>query len=114
MCQYCTFWGGCEVRKPHVFEEDAEVAVREMGEVVPYDLYEPCRKANVVWARYMVEYYLRTLGYSLSKIGSLFRRDHSTVVHSVKEVKKMLDAPVMYQEEVKIWNKFKERLSLTK
>jgi chromosomal replication initiation ATPase DnaA len=106
--------GGCENRKAHLFEKDAEAAVESMGEVVPYDLYQPCRKANIVWARYMVEYYLRSLGYSLHKVAKLFSRDHATVVHSVKEVDKMLRAPKMYPEETKIWNKFQEKLSLKK
>lgn len=114
MCGYCTYWGGCEEREGHVFERDAEDAVMAMWEVVPADLAEPCRKANVVWARYMVEYYLRSLGYSLHKIAGLFKRDHSTVVHSVKEVKKMLSAPRLYQDEAKIWNEFQEKLSLNK
>ena len=102
------------MRKPHIFESDASEAVTTMGEIIPFDLSNPCRKTNIVWARYMVEYYLRSLGYSLSKISSLFRRDHSTVVHSVKEVEKMLESPNFYQDETKIWNEFQERLSLKK
>lgn len=114
LCIYCTFWGGCESREREVFELDAEEAVEKMNEIVPEDLFSPCRRANIVWARYMVEYYLRMLGYSLNKIGGLFNRDHSTVVHSVKEVKKMLKAPALYREEAKIWSKFQEKLYLDK
>lgn len=87
------------------------MAVESMGAVVPYDLFEPCRKSNIVWARYMVEYYLRSLGHSLSKIGSLFKRDHSTVMHSVHEVEKMLDNPRMYPEETKVWEEFQKQLN---
>ena len=114
-CEYCSYFDGCETRAPKsatAFELDSKAAVDAMSEIVPFDLANPCRHSNIVWARYMVEYYLRSLGYSLNRIGSLFKRDHTTVMHSVREVEKMLQTPAFYEKEAKVWDEFNQKLSL--
>lgn len=117
-CEFCSYFGGCEERVAAVgvrFESDAKKALEAMEEVVPDDLVHPCRHTNVVWARYIVEYYLRSLGYSLSKISRIFHRgSHSSVVKSEREVERMLQFPAYYENEYKIWEKFQENLLKTK
>jgi len=50
-----------------------------------YDLKSKCRKRELVFMRYVLYKYLRSLGLSFDSIGKYFNRDHSTVIHGIKE-----------------------------
>lgn len=49
-----------------------------------YNLKTKCRKQEYIYKRYFIFYYLRKIGYSYSKIGRIFEKDHATILHGVK------------------------------
>ncbi len=69
---------------------------------VPIDtLKSPRRQQNVVHARQVCMYLLRTLTDSpLSEIGSFFNRDHTTVINAVNKVEKMMEEDPKVKDEV--------------
>ena len=91
--------------------ESAERCIEMMSEVVGTDILVRSRDKILVYARYMVAYYLREFGFSYHEIGNFLNMNHATIIHGVKMIKEMLSYPQMYQEETKIWQKF---LSLQK
>lgn len=111
-CEFCSYRGGCEVRPS---EDGSREKARRYAEILSVvlgkDIMRRSRKSDVVWARYMLMYQMRMDGYSLSVVGKCAGVDHSTVVHAVKNVTKMLHTPAMYQPETEVWQKF---LSLQK
>lgn len=69
---------------------------------VPIDtLKSPRRQQNVVYARQVCMYLLRTLTDSpLSEIGSFFNRDHSTVINAVNKVESMMEEDASVKAEI--------------
>jgi hypothetical protein len=54
-----------------------------------WDLISDSRQVHIVGPRQVAMYLsFRLLGRSLSEIGRIFRRDHSTVLHSIKQTKR--------------------------
>jgi hypothetical protein len=54
-----------------------------------WDLISETRQVHVVGPRQVAMYLsFRLLGRSLSEIGRIFRRDHTTVIHSIKQTKR--------------------------
>ncbi len=50
---------------------------------------EESRKKEVVWARNMVFWYVnKYLGYGVADSGMLFKKNHATAIHGIKEFKK--------------------------
>lgn len=106
-CEYCTFRGGCE--KYPVTRDILEVLSDyggKMTQVLCQDIWSPSRRSELVWGRYLVMYRLHLDGYSKSRIGKVMGMDHTTVMHGINQVTKMLQMPNMYPEEMKIWTKF--------
>lgn len=67
------------------------------------DLFTRTRKHEVVVARQLIFYVLyRTSGHlSLSKVGSLFKRHHATVLHSIKQVDMIIETKdILYYNHV--------------
>lgn len=91
--------------------ESAERCIEAMSKVVGTDILVRSRDKILVYARYMVSYYLREFGFSYHEIGNFLNMNHATIIHGVKMIKEMLSYPQMYQEETEIWQKF---LSLQK
>lgn len=48
------------------------------------------RKRKNVYARKLVMYFLRKRGETLSSIGKLFGKDHTTAIHSINSIEDML------------------------
>jgi chromosomal replication initiator protein len=69
---------------------------------VPIDtLKSPRRQQNIVLARQVCMYLLRTLTDSpLSEIGSFFNRDHTTVINAVNKVENMMEEDARIKEDV--------------
>jgi len=67
------------------------------------ELKSPMRDRPIVNIRHAMFYYLRyRKNYSTIKIGSIFNRDHSSVIHGCKVVENWLDMPQIYTNELNI------------
>lgn len=53
------------------------------------DVLGPSRCRNVAEARWAIWAILRKRGYSFPRIGQLFGRDHTTVIHGVRRLREM-------------------------
>lgn len=115
-CEYCSYRGGCEKYPEGVEKEDirsvADRYVRAMSEIVGQDILMRTRSSLLVWARNMVAYQLRREGYTVTAVGSCLGLNHSSVTHCMSRVNEMLSHPIFYPRETRIWQKFKETLSL--
>ena len=66
-------------------------------------LKSPMRDRPIVNIRHAMFYYLRyRKNYSTIKIGSIFNRDHSSVINGCKKVENWLDMPQIYRNELNI------------
>lgn len=83
-----------------------------MSKIVGSDILQKSRNQTIVWARNMVAYCLRLDGLSLEKVGKILNLNHSTILYCERQVKRMLDRPVMYYRECELWQKFQNELSL--
>lgn len=115
-CEYCSYRGGCEKYPEGIEKEDvrsvADRYVKTMSDIVGQDILIRTRSSLLVWARNMVAFQLRSEGYTVAAVGSCLGLDHSTVTHCMSRVKDMLSHPMFYVRETRIWQKFKETLSL--
>lgn len=115
-CEYCSYRGGCEKYPEGVEKEDirsvADRYVKAMSEIVGQDILMKTRSSLLVWARNMVAYQMRLEGYSVTAVGDRLGLNHSTVTHCKSRVEEMLSHPMFYPRETRIWQKFKETLSL--
>ncbi len=65
------------------------------------DLLSSSKRANIVYARQTAIYLVRSLmDISLSQIGTIFRRDHTTVMHSLDQVEKRKASSENVQKEL--------------
>lgn len=114
-CEYCHYRGGCEKYPEGIEKEDVRSVAKRyidvMCDIVGQDILKT-RRMVPVWARNMVAFQLRSEGYTVAAVGSCLGLDHSTVTHCMSRVKDMLSHPMFYVRETRIWQKFKETLSL--
>lgn len=69
------------------------------------------RKGDLVDCRRHVMYYMRReLHYTYEKIGTIFRKDHSTIIHSCNQHENFMHSSKHY---AKVYNKVVEEISLT-
>lgn len=80
-------------------------AARASGTTVMGTLSNSRLQINVM-SRSLVYYKLHKDGYSVSEIGRLLRRDHATVIHSLKKLEQ--DLEYNYIPVVKSFEKFKK------
>ena len=109
-CKYCNYVG-CERHPDRIKDKSANRYVKLMSDIVGANILLKSRKQMLVWARNMVAYQLRLDGYSLQAIGRLLDLDHSTVVHCEQQVRRMLLAPSMYEDEAEVWEEFQKQLN---
>lgn len=65
------------------------------------DLLGVCRKRDLVEARQIAFYLLRTLtDLTLEQIGSLFNRAHTTVIYGKEMCEQLLDVDVAFQKKM--------------
>ena len=67
--------------------------------ILKYDVNTKSRKREKVYARYVISRYLRNKGWTLCKIGEVLNRDHSNIVHGLKQfelLKKEMDFKFIY------------------
>lgn len=65
---------------------DVRVLIRLINEVLNVDILDKTREREHVNARIIFSSILRERGYSLTKIGSFLGKDHSSIVHYLKNV----------------------------
>lgn len=53
------------------------------------EVISPCRSATLVKARQECIIMFRDRGYSVTEIGRIMRRDHTTIVHTLQRVQKL-------------------------
>ena len=60
------------------------------------------RKREIVQSRQIAMYYLKNrTKLSLSAIGSMFLKDHATVIHSIKQVNNLSETDKCYRQDLK-------------
>lgn len=67
------------------------------------------QRRTMVWARHLLAYQMRTEGYSLNEIGRCIRRDHTTVLSSLRQVENMMAMPQAYRFEFAMLRTMRER-----
>lgn len=71
-------------RESGTLRDRIESAVGQVFGVSIEDIQNPCRKRHLMMARTMYCYLFRTLtAYSLTYIGSILNRDHTTIIHGL-------------------------------
>ena len=71
------------------------------------------RTRDDVLCRMFVAYILHQDGYSLSKIGEILNKNHSTVIYLVRTVNDMVEVPSAYSFEISKLNEIQTRLQWT-
>ncbi len=62
-----------------------------------------CRQRHIMNIRHALFYHMRyERNLTLTQIGKLFDRDHSTIINAVKNVEAWLDVPQIFKEELQI------------
>lgn len=105
LCEPCVEHGiEVKTKRATAFE-----IVRGVGEFcnVPVDkILGKTRYQNIVEARMLVAYLMRNdrnLKYSLTLIAKLLnKRDHSTIIHSIKTVENLMEVDEDFMEKVKL------------
>jgi hypothetical protein len=59
--------------------------------VMSVDLMETNRKRCIVEARMIYAYILREMNYSLNRIGMSLKKDHTTIIHYISSIRKLLE-----------------------
>lgn len=70
---------------------DVMRAVCQVYNITPDDIYSKNRTQHILYARHTFNYICRrTLTMSLESIGRIINRDHSTIIHSVKQTQDLI------------------------
>ena len=78
-------------RREGIRARTRRIAAREGLDLA--DLFGPCRKQHLAYARFEIWYECHRLdGFSFPKIGEVFGRDHSTIIHGVRRWEALLKA----------------------
>lgn len=68
------------------------------------------REYNLVLARRMIVYTMRSEGYSYSSIGRYLTRHHASVMHMYKMMEDIFSFPNIYRLEMAYWEEFKRKI----
>ena len=71
---------------------DAMRAVCQIYNITPDDIYSKNRTQHILYARHTFNHICRrTLRMSLESIGRIINRDHSTIIHSVRQTNDLIE-----------------------
>lgn len=71
---------------------DAMRAVCQVYNITPDDIYSQDRTQHILYARHTFNYLCRrVLGMSLTSVGRIINRDHSTIIHSVRQTQDLIE-----------------------
>jgi chromosomal replication initiation ATPase DnaA len=100
-----------EVAPKRTYNQSNEDVIQKAADFVGCsvtDLKGKWRLHEIVIARHILFYYFRyEKGLKLMEISRLFNRDHSTVVHAIKNVHNYLSSEKMYPKENQLFNYLK-------
>lgn len=72
--------------------EDVVRAICQVYSITPDDIYAKNRNQHIVYARHTFNYICRTrLRMQLEWIGRIINRDHTTVIHSVRQTQDLIE-----------------------
>jgi chromosomal replication initiation ATPase DnaA len=93
--------GGAEERPLGPLEEVLDVVCGHYQVTRATVLLAKRGRLREVWPRHVALYlFRRATGWSLAEMGVLFRRDHGTVMHSLKAVKNRMETEPQFRAEV--------------
>jgi len=112
----CLYPGACERSGVPVVENNAlaDEYIKAMSRIVGGDIRTGSRVSSYMWGRNFIAYKLRKDGYTLSRIGRILNRNHTTIMHGIRSAETAIEYPKSYSNAIYIWNAFKEQLSLQK
>ena len=96
---------------------DAMRVVCQVYQITPDDIYSRIRKQHILYARHTFNYVCRkTLGMSLDSIGRIINRDHSTIIHSVRQTQDLIDYDrnfaKTYQQTLELLDSYRDEESI--
>ena len=81
--------------KHRLAAEDGDMLVQMAIDVFSVDVRSPRRQRHIVKARQAVMVAMRWCGHSLPEIGASINRDHTTIIHGLKQAEKDNDIMLM-------------------
>jgi hypothetical protein len=91
-------------------ELDFESVVKLIEEM---DLKSKCRLRERVYGRFILYKYLRNYNLSLDRIGKFFNRDHSTVLHGLKQYELLSEYRYKHEDFDIVKNYICEKLGIS-
>lgn len=78
-----------------------EKLIKLISDTLEVDLMKETRVREYVYARFVYSKIMRDKGFSLSYIGNTINKDHSTIIHALKQFELLKN----YEDFKKIYNK---------
>ena len=80
-----------------------EAKVRHEYNVSKEELHSKCRKRYIIEPRQIMMYVMRVhYGYRLERIASYFDKNHSTVIHAVKNIKNIMFSDKHFEQKLNV------------
>lgn len=81
---------------------DVMRCVCQVFNLTPDDIYSPIRTQQIIYARHTFNHICRTrLNMSLEAIGRIINRDHSTIIHSVRQTNDLIEYDKQFDKTYK-------------
>lgn len=71
--------------------KQTEQLIKHLNAYFEVDLMSKTRKRNVIDVRHTVMHVMRNMGYTTTFIGTMFQKDHATVVHASKKLRALMN-----------------------
>lgn len=96
---------------------DVMRCVCQVFQLTPDDIYSTTRKQQIIYARHTFNHICRTrLNMSLESIGRIINRDHSTIIHSVRQTNDLIEYDKQfdrtYQQTLKLLDSYSNEESI--
>ena len=74
--------------------------IANLYDITSEDILGKCRKAHMSESRVIIAHILRYIGYSLTEIGEILNRDHSSVIYYLKTFENRYKYEVSFRNRV--------------
>jgi chromosomal replication initiation ATPase DnaA len=106
-----------DINKNNAKWEDAMRCVCQVYDITPDDIYSHIRKQHILYGRHTFNYICRkTIGMSLDSIGRIINRDHSTIIHSVRQTQDLIEYDrnfaKTYQQTLELLDSYRDEESI--